>query len=187
MVGIKINSPWVQEMNESARNSYENYTRVLNDAGVVTPTWDELDYEVQEDFRQLEYHQYSKVMNREMLDLRALSVSIFSPRWGDIYDVGETSTSFQLVFRHNSGVHAPFKTPVLKKVMLKPVSRVTIYWVKKDNVRDLRLEIVSSDYTKVKYEGLDEILDNRGLSFLYGVLQESAAYMRHFGENVPYF
>lgn len=181
---MKINTPWIKEVESGAQKDYE-YTRdIMQNAWVNLPAWDELTEDIQRDLITQHGDRLRKISERPMITLKSLSHDIYSARCVRVIGK-ETYTSFHLYFnRHGDGVFAG-QTGLFGKVALKEVDSFDIQWIHADPEFKLRLIITFNDFSKETIEGAETVFTRKDLKSLHGVIRESSEYLSYYGRPMP--
>lgn len=182
---MKLNTPWVKDIEKAAQNDYENSREVLSyTAGISLPAWEELPADTR---RELEYQQGDrerKVAERPLITLKSVSSDVWAP--GVTLVLGkETYSIFRCYLGWDShGIFAGH-TQRRNKIKLKQVDSFKIEWIHADPEFKLRLIVSFDDYTKETIEGVDTIFSREDLKPFYQIIRESAEYMSYYDHPMP--
>lgn len=182
---MKLNTPWVKDIEKGARKDYEYNRSIMEEAiDVDLPDWDDLPLDTRNDL-EYKYSQHIRdISDRPVLTLKAVSADVWSTR-SVLVLAKETYTHVHCFLGQGKrGVYVG-QTGAFKKLTLKEVSSFDIQWIHTEPEFKLRLIISFTDYSKETIEGAETVFKRPDLMVLHDVIRESAQYMSYYDKPMP--
>lgn len=164
MVGMRLNSPWIDATERRARELFDS---------LAHGEWDALDKQTQDVyFRAVADLEYEIRPVRAGLRLQDFANGTFVPYWCEVWDGDGKYTVFDLRLEMHSGIY------IKDGRKYDGVRSIHLYFYDKPNPGKL-VKVVTNDFKDV-WISQDRLFSERELDWLSKLYREADEYMKHF-------